>query len=197
VLAASISPQIPVRKESAQVTLRLLRTAVQQDPVQLGALFNEVASLAPEERGTLTRLLTTTTLPGIIRAANVVVGRGNFLSGLERLIFPAGAQDSIGERDHLHPLLERELWIFGEQYHLMSSERGLTETARNHLKLMGLPSKGVEPVVRWDEKSGRIDLHLAATMVEFGISRHLLVELKAPSITVGRKELNRSRTMPT
>jgi hypothetical protein len=76
-------------------------------------------------------------------------------------------------------MLERELWIFGEAYHLMSSERGLTEMARNHLRLLGLPSKKVEPVKRRDEKSGRVDLHLAVKMEEFEVARHLVVELKA------------------
>jgi hypothetical protein len=129
-------------------------------------------------------------MSGIIRAANVVTGRNKFLAGLERLLFPMDRTDTIGERDHLHPMLERELWIFGEQYHLMSSERGLTEMARNHLNLLGLPSKKVEPVKRWDEKTGRVDLHLAVKMEQFEVARHLIVELKAPGITLGRKELN-------
>ncbi|MEI2809531.1 MAG: hypothetical protein V9F00_04840 [Nocardioides sp.] len=187
VIAGTIAPQIPVKKDSAKVTLGLLRNALRQDPEELGMLFNEVASLNPEDRETLTRLLGETTMSGIIKAANVVTGRNKFLAGLERLLFPTRSTDTIGERDHLHPMLERELWIFGEQYHLMSSERGLTEMARNHLNLLGLPSKNVEPVKRWDEKTGRVDLHLAAKMEQFEVARHLIVELKAPGITLGRK----------
>lgn len=190
VVAGTIAPQIPTKKDSAKVTLGLLRNALRQDPEQLGLLFNEVASLSPEDRENLTRLLGETTMSGIIRAANVVTGRNKFLSGLERLIFPPDGADAIGERDHLHPMVERELWIFGEAYHLMSSERGLTELARNHLNLLGLPSKKIEPVRRWDEKSGRVDLHLAVKMEEMEVARHLVVELKAPGITLGRKELN-------
>ena len=190
VVAGTIAPQIPAKKDSARVTLGLLRNALRQDPEQLGVLFNEVVSLNQEDRESLTRLLGETTMSGIIKAANVVTGRNKFLAGLERLIFPPDGDDTIGERDHLHPMLERELWIFGEAYHLMSSERGLTEMARNHLKLLGLPSKKVEPVRRWDEKTGRVDLHLAVKMEEFEVARHLVVELKAPGITLGRKELN-------
>ena len=43
---------------------------------------------------------------------------------------------------------------------------------------------------RWDGKSGRVDLHLAAKYQEHDRIRHLIVELKAPTITVGRKELD-------
>jgi hypothetical protein len=190
VVAGTIAPQIPAKKDSAKVTLGLLRNALRQDPEQLGVLFNEVASLNAGDRESLTRLLGETTMSGIIKAANVVTGRNKFLAGLERLIFPPDGAKTIGERDHLHPMLERELWIFGEEYHLMSSERSLTEMARNHLKLQGLPATKVETVKRWDEKTGRVDLHLAVKMEEFEVARHLIVELKAPGITLGRKELD-------
>lgn len=73
---------------------------------------------------------------------------------------------------------------------MMNSERGLTELLRTHLRLEGLPARAVEPVRRWDGKSGRVDLHLAAKYQEHDRIRHLIVELKAPTITVGRKELD-------
>lgn len=191
IVAGTLASQIANKNtESTRVTLSLLQTALRQDPENLSTLFHEVASLNQTDRDTLTALLGETTLPAIIKAANVVTSRNKFLAGLERLIFPPDDTDTIGERDHLHPMLERELWIFGEAYHLMSSERGLTEMARNHLGLLGLPTKGVEPVKRWDGKTGRVDLHLAVKMQEFETARHLIVELKAPDIILGRKELD-------
>lgn len=66
----------------------------------------------------------------------------------------------------------------------MSSERFLTELTRNHLQLQGIPATKVEAVKRWDEMTGRVDLHLAVTMEEFEVVLHLVVELfKAPGIT--------------
>lgn len=190
VVAGTIAPQIPTKKDTARVTLALLRSALRHDPEQLSVLINQLASLNAADRETLTRLLGETTLSGIVKAASVVTSRNKFLAGLERLLFPADGQGKIGERDHLHPMLERELWVFGEAYNLMSSERGLTELARNHLGLLGLPNKEVVPVKRWDERAGRVDLHLAVKMKEFEVARHLIVELKAPAVRLGRKELN-------
>jgi hypothetical protein len=191
VVAGTLAPQIASKsRDTTRVTLSLLRSALRQDPEQLGAIFHEVAALNPTDRETLTQLLGETSLPAIIKAANLVTGRNKFLAGLERLLFPPEGTDTIGERDHLHPMLERELWIFGEAYHLMSSERGLTEMLRNHLQLEGLPTKGVQPVKRWDSRGGRVDLHLAVKMQEFETARHLVVELKAPDVTLGRKELD-------
>jgi hypothetical protein len=188
VVSSAIVPQISKGKSGAQVVLSLVRDALRTDPENLGALLSEYVALSEVDRKALTRLLTETTLASIIRSANLVTGRNKFLAGLEHLLFDPDDSPDVGERDHLHKLLERELWIFGEEYHLMNSERGLTEMLRTHLKLEGLPTVGVEPVKRWDGKSGRADLHLAAKFQEHDRIRHLVVELKAPNITAGRKE---------
>lgn len=188
VVSSAIVPQISKGKSGAQVVLTLVRDALRTDPDNLGALLSEYVALSEVDRKALTRLLSETTLASIIRSANLVTGRNKFLAGLEHLLFDPDESGEVGERDHLHKLLERELWIFGEEYHLMNSERGLTELLRTHLKLEGLPVKGVEPVKRWDGKTGRADLHLAAKFQEHDRIRHLVVELKAPDITAGRKE---------
>jgi hypothetical protein len=190
VVSGALSAQISTKKSDAKLALTLLRDAIRHDPGQLTTIIHEVAALNDVDRDTLTRLLRETTLPAIIKAANLVMNRNKFLSGLEHLLFDPVDVDKVGERDHLHRLLERELWIFGEAYHLMNSERGLTEMLRTHLKLEGLPTSGVRPVKRWDGKSGRVDLHLAAKMHQFDRTQHLVVELKAPDVTLGRKELD-------
>lgn len=190
VVSGALSPQIPSKSADARLALALLRDALQSDPEKLTTIIHEVAALNPADRDTLTRLLSETTLTAIIKAANLVTNRNKFLTGLEHLLFDPVDASKVGERDHLHRILERELWIFGEAYHVMSSERGLTEMLRTHLKLEGLPVKGAEPVKRWDGKTGRVDLHLAAKTQEFDRTRHLVVELKAPDITLGRKELD-------
>jgi histidine kinase/DNA gyrase B/HSP90-like ATPase len=190
VVSGTLSPQISTKKADAKLALTLLRDALRDDPDKLTTIIHEVAALSETDRDVLTRLLRETTLPAIIRAANLVTSRNKFLGGLEHLLFDPVDAEKVGERDHLHRMLERELWIFGEAYHLMNSERGLTEMLRNHLKLEGLPTKSVEPVKRWDGRSGRLDLHLAVKAQEFDRTRHLIVELKAPHVTLGRIELD-------
>ncbi|HEX3784267.1 MAG TPA: ATP-binding protein [Pseudonocardiaceae bacterium] len=190
VVSGTLVPHISNRNKDARLTLVLLRDAIRHDPEKLTTILHEVVSLSPADRDVLTRLLSETTLSAIIRSANLVASRHKFLAGLEYLLFDPDASGDVGERDHLHKILEHELWVFGEGYHLMSSERGLTELLRNHLKLEGLPDKGVTPVKRWDGKSGRTDLHLAARYKEYDRVRHLVVELKAPDIVAGRKEID-------
>jgi hypothetical protein len=188
IVSSALVPQIPKRKDGAQLTLNLLRDALKTDPENLALLVSEFVALTEQDRQALTKLLGETTLAGVIRAANLVTSRTKFLAGLEHLLFDPEDSKKVGERDHLHKMLEHELWIFGEQYHLMNSERGLTQLLRTHLKLEGLPIGRVEPVKRWDGKSGRVDLHLAVKAKEHDRIRHLIVELKAPDITAGRIE---------
>jgi hypothetical protein len=188
VIASALVPKIPKRNGDAKLTLTLLRDAVRADPDNLAVILHEVVALSEADRVALTKLLNETTLSSIIRSANLVASRHKFLAGLERLLFDPNDSSVINERNHLHKILERELWIFGEAYHLMSSERGLTEMLRTHLRLEGLSTKGIEPIRRWDGRSGRTDLHLAAKYKEHDRIRHLVVELKAPDITARRAE---------
>ncbi|MGX1703150.1 ATP-binding protein [Microbacterium sp. NPDC055357] len=188
IVSSALVPQIPKRKDGAQLTLNLLRDALKTDPENLALLVSEYVALGEQDRQALTKLLRDTTLAGVIRSANLVTSRSKFLAGLDHLLFDPLDSGKVGERDHLHKILENELWIFGEEYHFMNSERGLTQVLRTHLKLEGLPGGEVEPVKRWNGKSGRVDLHLAAKSQEHDRIRHLVVELKAPDITAGRTE---------
>lgn len=190
VVSGTLVTHISKTKKQAQLTLELLRDAIRHDPGKLTTILHEIVALNEADRETLTNLLSETTLSAIIRSANVVASRHKFLVALEHLLFDPDDSGKVGERDHLHKVLEHELWVFGEAYHLMSTERSLTELLRNHLKLEGLPSKGVETVRRWDGKTGRTDLHLAAKNKEHDRIRHLVVELKAPDIKASRKELD-------
>lgn len=189
-ISGTIANQIPRSKKEAKLTLNLLKNALHHDPEKLTTILHEVVSLNEDDRDTLTRLLRETTLPAIIRSANLIASRHKFLTGLQHLLYDPNDSGEVGERDHLHKILEHQLWVFGESYHLMSSERSLTELLRTHLKLEGLPAKGVETVRRWDGKTGRTDLHLAVRMQEHDRIRHLIIELKAPDITAGRKEVD-------
>jgi hypothetical protein len=190
VVSGTLAQHISRSHRDARLTLALLRDAIRHDPGTLTTILHEVVSLNDADRDTLTRLLSETTLSAIIRSANIVASRHKFLAGLEHLLFDPNDSGSVGERDHLHKILEHELWVFGEGYHLMSSERGLTEMLRNHLRLQGLSGTGVTPVERWDGKRGRTDLHLAVRHKEYDRVRHLIVELKAPGIVASRKEID-------
>jgi Histidine kinase-, DNA gyrase B-, and HSP90-like ATPase len=189
VVSGTLSGQVATTRLEAGLTLRLLQNVLKTQPGDLIAILNEVVSLSSEDLNALVRLLGATSLSSIIKAASLINARQHFLNALDHLIYDPTDKKLVSERRHLHPMLEDELWIFGEEYNLMSSERGLTEMLRNHLRLSGLPAEVGEPVRTWDGKGGRTDLHLGVVTREHDRDRHLIVELKAPGVTITPDEL--------
>ena len=72
----------------------------------------------------------------------------------------------------MHTALQHSLWVFGNEYSLMASNRQLRSIVQDF----------TEKNYKGADASDRPDLLLAATVE----GRHLLLELKRPSITVGR-----------
>ena len=133
-------------------------------------------------------LLVRTPLSRLIRATSHVTDRLDFLSALRVMVFDPESKGLVKERDNLHRVLERESWVFGEQFHMMSSEIGLTNALRHHLRLLGREDTPVTPVTKVDGTQGRLDLMFSVAAKEQDRNRHLVVELKAPHVVAGSKE---------
>ena len=188
VVATSIQRHIPKGKKQQKLALGLLRQSLQQTPSDVGALLDQFLGLPAEERAELDRLLKRTSLSRLISATTNVTNRLEFLRALELMVFDPVANDLIKEREHLHKILESELWVFGEQYNQMLSERGLTAALVRHLELLGEDRSDTSVVRRLDGSSGRLDLVLSAAATEYDRNRHLVVELKAPDLIADLRE---------
>jgi len=184
VVATSIQRHIPKTKKQQKLALGLLRQSLQQTPSDVGELLDQFLGLPAEERAELDRLLKRTSLSRLISATTSVTNRLEFLRALELMVFEPEAQHLVKEREHLHKILESELWVFGEQYNQMLSERGLTAALDRHLEVLGEGRSDKDAVRRLDGTAGRMDLLLSAAATEYDRNRHLVVELKAPAVVV-------------
>ncbi|WP_288872155.1 ATP-binding protein [uncultured Corynebacterium sp.] len=189
-IAVAISSQIPKRKDRAQLTLELLKTSMQNDPDSLNRILYEVVTLTDRDRQALEVLLRETSLPNVIQSANTISRRFKVLAGLESLTVGGDQSRFVKERKHLHMILENELWVFGEGYTSMTSERSLDNLLKTHLNLVGLPSDNLPRVTTPEGKGGRTDLHFAVRGREHDRTRHLIVELKRPSVAASEDELS-------
>lgn len=77
--------------------------------------------LTTEEQEVLSDLLERTKLASIVRAAQTVADRSDFLSGLGRLLFADETRTMFREVDQLHPMLvapilAAEPWVFGDEW---------------------------------------------------------------------------------
>ena len=181
-----------------RLSLQLLREAVDAGPAALRRVLNEVLDLPKARLSELNELLDRTSLDAIIGAAKVIADRLDFLKGLEHILFDPANRRTLKERSQLHKILNRETWIFGEEFALSASDQSLTEVLRQHVALLG------REYVALDEDDGDdrqvldagghrriVDLMLSRAMEHRRNRReHLVVELKAPSVRLGLSELS-------
>jgi hypothetical protein len=172
------------------VVFRLLRRAVENE--DLLEILEEVAGLSDQDLEQFRRVLEKTTLQSIIRLSGEVAGRMEFLRLLHELVYGEPGR-YLRERTEFHRILEPHCWLFGERFHLATSDQTFRAVIAAHREEAGLP-----PATDLDHVNGLDqvpDLFLA-TEREYGVhhpTEHLLVEIKAPNVKVGTKEVAQIR----
>lgn len=171
-------------KKTKRFTFMLLSQAIKQNPASVQKIISEVLGLKKKEQDELADLLESTTLSSIISASKIVTDRLNFINGLDNLVHDKESKRTLLERDQLHKILEREAWIFREDFFLSGSENRLEEVLLKHIKHLGKREDDfpVEPVYLPDGRQGRVDLMFAKSRQPYeGFTEYLVVELKRPS----------------
>ncbi|MGA5320172.1 ATP-binding protein [Streptomyces seoulensis] len=188
-VATSINRHIPADRTKKRLTLSLLQNSLRHNPDEMVEILEKVLRLGEDDVSHLHGLLQQTSLSNIIRASSIVTSRLQFLTALEHLVFDEEVYGLVKERDHLHKILERELWVFGEEFNMMrSSEIGLTRLLEHHRRAVGWDPTPDGPVRAVDGGARRIDLMLSAESHEHDRVRHLVIELKAPSVDADRAQ---------
>ena len=192
ILAVNVESYLPVfegsDRKSKKFMFRLLSEALRDNPESVQKIISEMLNLKKEEQEALAELLEVTSLSNIISSAQTVANRLNFLTALDNLIFDKETKKKLLERDQLHKILEKEAWIFDEEFALSGSEKALEQILELHLGELRKPDDG--PVFREDDQQGRVDLMLSRVVQPRHDERdHLVVELKRPSQRINSKIL--------
>ena len=171
--------------------LRMLRTAIEKSPEELQIIMNEVLELPKRKQEELAGLLREASLSSIINAAKIVADRLKFLTGLEQILFDTDMKERIKERSQLHKVIEDNTWMFGEEYNLSVSDRGLTAVLNKHSKILGNDIVIDRPVGHVSKERGIVDLMLSRALRRHraGEIEHLIVELKRPKVKIGSEEM--------
>ncbi len=192
VVAATAASAVPDDPRAARLSLRLLKQALEESPGALHRVLQEVLDLTAEQVADFDRLLRTTSLSAVISATTKVTDRLIFLDDLHRLLSDADGKKAVRERDQLHEILANgRTWVFGEEYALVVSDKTLTKVLEAHLHLLGDDRPVMGPVRDVGGNKGRrVDLMLSKAVQGPTGLRHLIVELKRPSLILGQAELN-------
>lgn len=178
-------------QRARRLQLRTLRIAVEQGGEDVQFALQEVLNLPKKELASFVGLLKETSLSAIIGGVKVVSDRLKVLTGLEALIAEEDTSASLKERTQLHRLVADNTWLFGEEFHLMADDEGLNHCLYEHAQTRGVEVLDLAPVIHPTKKRGIVDLmfgkrrqmHRAADL------EHLVVELKAPRVPIGEKQI--------
>lgn len=191
VVAAAASSAVPTDKRSAKLSLNLIKEAIGQPPDALHRVLTKVFDLTPEQLADFDKLLERTNLASIIHTGKLVTDRLDFLEELEAMLFDRGKKEKLLERKELHRILANgRTWIFGEEYALAVDDKGLTKVLEAHRSLLGEPESDDGPVLDAEGNTRIVDLMLSRADQQADRRRHLVVELKRPSVKLTQKELS-------
>lgn len=194
IVASAATPMLAkMEVEQRRFSMQLIKVAVETDPSAVQKVMREVLRLPEERIEEMASLFERITLESMITASHSILNRLDFLAGLRTLVFDVDAKKATTERRQLHKILEREAWLFGDEWTLTASDESLRRVLVKHLRLLG-QDVAYADVVPESQLAGKLlipDLVLSGSASSYSRSReYLVVELKRPSVTLGKEELD-------
>ncbi|MDQ3674960.1 MAG: ATP-binding protein [Gemmatimonadota bacterium] len=179
--------------EQRRFSMQLMKVAVETDPSAVQKVMREVLRLPEDRIEQMASLFERTSLESMITATHSILNRLDFLVGLRSLIFDAETKSATTERRQLHKILEREAWLFGDEWTLTASDETLRRVLVKHLQLLGTDAQYADVMPESQREGGVLipDLVLSGSASSYSKSReYLVVELKRPSVILGKDELD-------
>jgi len=175
-----------------KIALGLLKEALSNNPESVSRIMKAVFNLPKVRQDEFSQLLEQTELGNIIAASSLVANRIVALKVLREIVFEPKHRRTIKERGELDVLMRDNTWMFGEGFHLTMAEAGLTQIMDRVSEEITTKRKKGTPVRKLDGKIGRIDSFMGRVVPNENPDHreYLLIELKKPSIKVGRKEVD-------
>lgn len=186
-----VNVEVLSQKQQA-VVFKLLRRVLESDDML--EVLSEIATLSDDDVEKFRKVLERTTLTSILRLSSEVTARLEFLNVLHKLVY-GDISKLVKERKNLHKIIEAHCWIFHSKYHLATSDQSFREVIRKHRSKANLSNITDDEIAQIDGIENIPDLFLAAQR-DYPVDpkhHHLLVELKAPSVPLGRKEVEQIR----
>lgn len=153
---------------------------------KLIVILNEVINLSDNQIDKLLQTLKSAKLSSIIDTIELITERVKVKDIIQQLVMNKDLK--ANEIDHLQAVLEKNYWIFGEQYNLVASAEVKFEKAlKNYLHILW----GIDKDIKIDhkDKNREVDILLTKQIKETNRIENILVELKSPSVSLGDKEL--------
>lgn len=151
-------------------------------------VLDGVIDLTSSERELFAKQLMTTKMSSIVRTIELISDRYKSVSDFKRMVFDPSMY--AGEVPHLQKMMEKNYWLIGEEYQLLTAaEPDFEEALRRYLHL--LRGYDERTVIDHEDKNREMDLFLVRQDKRNGVIENVVVELKHPvNVRLGKKELD-------
>ncbi len=196
IVALNINEYLPdfneQNKKSKQLTLRLIKEALENDSNTLQIILSEIIGLPDEKKEDLKELLEVTSLESMIDITKDITDRLTFLNALELLIYDPEHSKNVKERKHLHKILVNETWIFGDEYTYGADDITLKNVLKEYLKALGRDD--YQEVIDAENNDELQTIPDVCLWKQFNLGKYenhenLVIELKKPTVDAGFPQL--------
>jgi hypothetical protein len=150
-------------------------------------VLDEILDLSATEKKDLAKILKTTKLNRVIGTIKLIQDRCETVAILKELVFNKDLK--ANEVNHLQKMIESHYWIFGEQYHLVTSaEPKFEEALRRYTYLLTEKDTAVE--IDHPHKLKEMDIFACRQNTLMDKIENIVVELKHPLISLGSSQYN-------
>lgn len=171
-------------EKSKRYIVKTIKILIEEEPEHFIKILESLLDLTSEETIEFSKILEENPLPAIIKTTKTVSNRVKFLEGLRYLVY-GELSKTIKERTQLHKILEKEPWIFGEQFQLSFSDQSFN-TIVNDIRAQ---IDGLSQEEEFDGQHRIPDLFFTKKQYYGQTPGALIVELKRPKVIIGKKEL--------
>ncbi|MFV9668574.1 ATP-binding protein [Pantoea sp. KXB25] len=192
-------PQIfsSLNKKQKKVLVKLIDRIIETNNLSnLFDIFEGIISLSEDEIDKLSSVIKRSSLSNITRTLSFINDRLDIIDYFKKVIYEN--KKISYEVNHVQKNIENNLWLFGEQYTLVSSEEEKFDKAlRNYLeKVKGFNEEHYNKYsVSHPDKLKEMDIFAAQKIKRYTENNEeyfhcIVIELKKPSIKLGDEELN-------
>ncbi|HHP5355917.1 TPA: ATP-binding protein [Aeromonas veronii] len=182
-----------LNKQQKKILLKLLDRILLTNDESLFKVLDGVVDLSDFEVARLSKLLSRTKLSNIIMAVEQVQERQDVIEIIKTMHLES--RDEVKEVGHIQKVVENNLWLFGEQYHLLTAEEPDFEQAlRELLVVHGNEEYYQKGMVQHPDRQKEMDIFAIRRQKEIDHNgeeffRCLVVELKRANESLKDKHL--------
>ena len=148
------------------------------------SVVEQIVALTAEQREKLAAILQRTKLEHIIDVIDIIQKRFEVVAELKRIVYDPNMSRFANERDHIQKLVEQHFWLFGDQYTMVTADVTFKRSLARFEDILGIPKEESSKLTP-EELRQRMDIFLyGARMNEANVKEGLVIELKAPSVSL-------------